>query len=381
MKSASLIIVLSYALSFTVGLNIILTTTDNWVSKNVRMLYTHLKHHDHNVILVGPLYQEHEDDTTNRTIEDGGEFGHLLDVHQIYFKNLKKVNKRRVRNVKSKSEIEQEEPFTPVSTNYYGQDPLDKNVWYVNSNSNTTLQFTLNNIIPEYYPSFNADLVIIGPNEGLESQAEIKELVSLSVNSTFKTLAVSTQDNHGIYYQDEKYFNIHPSSHDHLSKHNVFTRNIHYLNRKVDQLIKKMSTTKEVFGLNVVIPSINHDDSHCMIAKHHDMSYEQMKPTAVQKEAEITVQDHFKEQQQKFNLEARSEHDVQEIEERSTFVDEYSNYYKHVLKHYRELEQELAKEALQKRTLGPLEQVLRSCHVAVNVIGNENVDLREVLTS
>lgn len=266
------LILLLFISTTVTSLNILITTTDSWVSKNTRLLYSSLKE-KHNVKLIAPLYQYNLEKNniplfSNKLAKDGGEYGHLLSVHQTYFHNLRSINSKRAKGVKFEQDESQSESESStqdiVQSNQFGQDPLDKNCWYVDSNPFNSLQIGLDVILPNYYPDFKPDLTIIGPNEGLQNQQIINKMIHSTItNNNISTIAFSTEDEHHIYYQDENYFHISSNSIHQLMKHNVFTKNIKFINKEIGRIIDNLSN-KGVIGLDFKFPSFNHFNSHCI---------------------------------------------------------------------------------------------------------------------
>lgn len=288
-------LIIAITLQVVMAKNILLTTTDTWVSKNVRYLYQHLKSEGHNVMLVGPLYkystmsgpvagdkvsenlhgpkEATPEESSLRTREvkeylvDGGEFSHLLPVHQTYFRNLARINLSPKFFLKSIDKRQLTEPNFKTKTvtlqaEKYGQDPLDEDVWYVNSNPLDTLSIALDVLINK--AQFAPELILIGPNEGThytnddDSNVLLKMLRYSKING-IPSIAVSTEDNHHIYYQDEKYFNIQSQ---HPFKVNTFSENIQFMNAQVAKIVANVKLPKSL-ALNINLPSLNHDYSTC----------------------------------------------------------------------------------------------------------------------
>ncbi|KAG7665133.1 uncharacterized protein J8A68_001189 [[Candida] subhashii] len=389
---SSLILLTTTFISQVLTLNIVLTTTDNWVAKNIRMLYSHLKHHNHNVILVAPLYQTIEDDDAitddPSAIEDGGEYGHLLPVHQTYFKNIKLLNSRKAKHVIPRQDI-----FIPVKTSQFGQDPLEKDAWYINSSPMDSLTIGMDILLPKYYPDFKPDLIIVGPNEGLESLATVGNMIESSIdNYGIPVIGISTQDSHAVYYHDEKYFQINPSNTQHLLKHNIFGKNIKFINKQVDSLIDNITQMKKTnnsaaIGLNVMIPSINHAESHCMTSKHSQLEYQQVVlpnfnkiPT---KKFEIDDTLHISTVSKNISKRDTKQEDgptvvVEEndVEHKSTFVDVSSYYYQFIVSLPEEKHFEEGPGHYLRRKQTIVEQVLGSCHIAVSIVQKESTEIK-----
>ncbi|KAK6465863.1 acid phosphatase-like protein [Scheffersomyces coipomensis] len=288
-------IILLLLIPYTLALNILLSTSDSWVSKNSRHLYTTLTNQGHNVILIAPLYFNNKylslkdftttTSTTITSILDGGEFGHLLDVNQIYYKNLLKINQPKTpRNVISSSILKQQSKLVQNS-NQFGHDPLNNQIWYINSNPIITLKLSFDVILPTFFPHFKPDLILFGPNEKSSMPDNLHDdVLNVLINQSDEEIPImfiQTNDNHNIYYQDEKYFNINNNQNNNHQKHqikkNIFTTNLQYINHKITQLIHNIMETKSSSSssslsslslsqksiFNVIIPSINHQLSKC----------------------------------------------------------------------------------------------------------------------
>ncbi|EKM55916.1 uncharacterized protein PHACADRAFT_184652 [Phanerochaete carnosa HHB-10118-sp] len=128
--------VASVAFGANTSLNIILTNDDNWASANIRATYSALTAAGHNVILSAPVVQNSGQGgrfilpTTNITIPD--EFGILQ-----------------------------------AGAPYYGQDPNNNRIWYMNGTPAAAVS-TLYSVIRPIILGDNSsiDLVVAGPNEG-----------------------------------------------------------------------------------------------------------------------------------------------------------------------------------------------------------------------
>lgn len=331
-------LILAITFQMVVAKNILLTTTDTWVSKNVRYLYQHLKNEGHNVMLVGPLYKYnhrtetvagdklsegenesihnsymteamksvpriealHDSEATVRSREikqslgggslidselsliDGGEFSHLLPVHQTYFRNIARINHSPKFSIKSidkriLSKTNFKSKKTTTQSNIYGQDPLDEDIWYVNSNPMDTLSIALDVLINKV--QFSPEIILIGPNEGTKYTNDDKDNVLLQMLRYSKingipSIAISTEDNHHIYYQDEKYFNIQSQQ---PLKVNTFSENIQFINSQVSKILEKTTLPKSI-SLNINFPSINHEYSSC--TSKMNLEYSQISSTS-----------------------------------------------------------------------------------------------------
>lgn len=378
MLRSTLLLLGLHFLSFSWGLNILLSTKDSWVSKNTRHLYRGLKDEGHNVKLIAPLYNNAEGFESSATeenkngkreetneIANGGDFGHLLPVHQTYYKTVKKLNQvpRGAKNVILKKDLETaEEPETSGKHNSksFGQDPLDSSVWYVNASPLQTLLVAYDVILPQFCPEFKPDLVILGPDEGLSLTAStpkdqllfqkdqyvetgLESMLLLSMIKKFPVIGFSTGDNHHIYYQDESYFNIQQDVlSKQLLKKNVFTKNIKFINKKVIEMISKLSESTgallpESMALNVNFPSVNHDVSHCTTStknkNNNDPDFKQVVFNSKHTKAKVAQLPKY--EVVNGDLEIIGFYDVEitsrdDEREEQTFVDKKSAYYNHI---------------------------------------------------
>ncbi|KAI0713286.1 5'/3'-nucleotidase sure [Earliella scabrosa] len=125
--------------SCAAGLNILLTNDDSWASANIRATYTALKADGHDVLLVGPAVQQSGRGgtfvlpTTNITAP-GGEFGSI-----------------------------------PVGAPFWGQDPENSDFFYFNGTPAASVVFGIDIIASKKFGSTPIDLVVSGPNEGLNT--------------------------------------------------------------------------------------------------------------------------------------------------------------------------------------------------------------------
>ncbi|KAI5952069.1 hypothetical protein CANMA_005148 [Candida margitis] len=286
-----------FIIAATFSLNILLTSIDNWTSKDVRFLQSHLQQQGHNVLLIAPLYQEnsHTSLATKFTIglkdiKDGGEYGHLLPVHYNYYSKVSDQNQKRAKQVVFKEEIEmklsEEDGDAVLLNNQYGQDPSNHNAWYVNCDAQNVLNIAMNVLIPKFYPNFHLDLVMIGPNQGLTHSQLVTDMIQQTNTEKVDAIAISTQDNHPIYYQDEKYFRIAFNDVDfQLSKSNAFTKNIKLIDRHVIALVDNLVQLDNEYdgaksggsiGLHLSFPSMNFRTAHCQTSPSTKLDYQVM---------------------------------------------------------------------------------------------------------
>lgn len=184
-----------------------------------------------------------------------------------------------------KEEIEEEKDI--VLNNQYGLDPSNHNAWYINCDAMNALNIAMNLLIPKYYPDFEIDLVLIGPNEGLNHSQIITSMVHQVNAEKIDAIAVSTQDFHQVYYQDEKYFRASFGDIDfQLSKLNVYTKNIKLIDRHVVSLVDNLVRIGQddigntdgglsaTIGLHLQYPSMNFRNAYCQTSPTTDLDYQ-----------------------------------------------------------------------------------------------------------
>lgn len=411
------------------ALNILLTATDSWVSKNIRHLYTFLVNEGHTVVLVAPLYNNayrlaHQaphstsSTTTSQTLSvasqdtllklakrdkdshdestadivDGGEFGHLLPVHQTYYKNILRINSipKRAKNAIHKKELDEFEQKIVTkfnNTRQMGHDPLDANIWYVNSTPLNSLRVAFDVILPEFHNNFVPDVVIVGPNEGSSlttspehtgnTNLEALSMLQASLTKNITTVGISSEDYHQIYFQDEKYFKIQAPN---MLKQNVFGKNINFINRKISQLLQGLDLSKPV-AVNVNFPSMNHESSRCITSSVGTHGFSRVHNVTAISPAPIV---------QKFelydNMVSLAKMETVEVElESSTFQDKRSNYYKHksyTLDRDSLLGAESLADIISFSSAAEHEElsILHNCGISVNVMAlAENLDHSETI--
>lgn len=292
------------------ALNILISSTDSWVSKNSRYIFPLLKEAGHNVVYVGPLNSHIADESLedslleSRSLAVHGDFNHLMETHQEYYKYMRKLNSvpRGAKNLlhqKSSRDFDSEFQSNKeglVSGITYGQDPLNERFWYVNGTPLEALSVAFEIILPKQLPGFTPDLVLLGPNEGLhltksgdKSSAGVSlndllasgdELESMRLLAQLKqipVISVSTEDSHHIYYENENFFNVEQTSYDKLFKTNTITKNIQFVNARVVELIKKVvPNMRKGQALNVNFPSINEQSSTCYTNGNAGPNFEQI---------------------------------------------------------------------------------------------------------
>lgn len=379
----TLLVIALQFVNLTLGLNILMSSKDSWVSKNTRHLYAGLKAEGHNVRLIAPLNnnghindaglasegngaskREQGEQEEQREILNGGDFGHLLPVHQKYYKAIKKLNNlpRGAKNVISKKDLESADGKSAetISNNYFGQDPLDESVWYVNASPLESLLIAFDVLLPQFEPDFKPDLVVLGPDEGLSltpstashqplfhenhpnPDNSLDSMMRLTMLKKYPVIGVSTGDDHHIYFQDENFFNIQQNVlSKQLLKKNVFTKNIKFINGRVIDLINKLTTSEqgilpENVALNVNFPSINHDVSHCTTSwknkNNNDPTFQQVVYDKKYDQSKHNILPKYEVVNDSIHIVGEYSVNIDEDAEQQTFVDKKSYYYSHILR-------------------------------------------------
>lgn len=379
----TLLVIALQFVNLTLGLNILMSSKNSWVSKNTRHLYAGLKAEGHNVKLIAPLNnnghiteaglasenngaskREQGEQEEKREIVNGGDFGHLLPVHQKYYKTIKKLNNlpRGAKNVILKKDLENSDGRSTetVRNNYFGQDPLDESVWYVNASPLESLLIAFDVLLPQFEPDFKPDLVVLGPDEGLSltpstsshqplfhenhpnSDNVLDSMMRLTMLKKFPVIGVSTGDDHHIYFQDETFFNIQQNVlSKQLLKKNVFTKNIKFINARVIDLINKLTTSEqgilpENVALNVNFPSINHDVSHCTTSwknkNNNDPTFKQVVYDKKYDHSKHNILPKYELVNDTIHIVGEYRVKIDEDAEQQTFVDKKSYYYSHILR-------------------------------------------------
>lgn len=288
---------LLFLIPLAASLNILISSTDSWVSKNPRYLYRALVEKGHKVMYVGPLHAHNKEsveavgkrDGEPEKRSPGGDFNHLLEALQEYYKSYRKVKHlpRGAKNVLRKKEVEafdtDFDSQSIVAESFMGQDPLNRDFWYVAGTPFQALSLAFDVILPKYASLFTPDLVIIGPNEGLHLTSrtgsgefgflmddlsikgdQVEAMTQLAKVHQYSAIAVSVQDEDQIYYEDESLFNIEESKYEDLFKDDPISQTVKFVNEKVSNLIDNLATSMDSYvSLNINFPSLNHEDSKC----------------------------------------------------------------------------------------------------------------------
>lgn len=301
-----------FLLPIVACLNILLTSTDSWVSKNPRYLYRALREQGHEVKFVGPYYSspeippvELEDDevvVTSPKFKEGGDFSHLLPAHQKYFTYIRKLKTlaKGAKKVIAKKDAEAfDSEFNSQELVRYkslGQDPLNSDFWYVDGTPLESLAVAFSEILPTYLKDFKPDLVIVGPNAGLHfssmtysasskiteeelllKQNQAEAMVHLAQVHDIRAMAVSMEDHSNIYYQNEDYFNVEETNYHRLFKDNHIARTVKYINDRVLDVVQRVVPDLDSrTSLNINFPSMSDMSSSCFVQNGDGPSFEQV---------------------------------------------------------------------------------------------------------
>lgn len=116
---------------------ILLSNDDGWAATNIRATYRELKAAGYEVIMVAPVQQRSG---------FGGQFKVPTTV-----------------NLTADGEF----AYPPQGAPSWGHEEDDMNVWYFNGTPSSCISFGLDYVIPKYFNNRTVDLVVAGPNEGL----------------------------------------------------------------------------------------------------------------------------------------------------------------------------------------------------------------------
>lgn len=237
------------------ALNVVVTLVDLWVTKDVRFLHSSLWFHGHDLTLVALLYQRQL--TPQLAIDDGGDFDHLLPVHQKFFANVKKINQAHYGG--STHPPGPPRPFgrhparaaggprgfvaveAPEITDYdvtMGRDPLDQNAWYVNHDPVRAIRLGLDMLEAE-----TIDVVVILVPEDDTVKQVVAKMVEEVRAKGISLLVVNIPGNRHIYYQDENYFRVQQPNGRNLRR-NEMCRNIRIANHQVRAFLTQRSFTE-----------------------------------------------------------------------------------------------------------------------------------------
>lgn len=160
------------------ALNIVITNDDTFATANIRAAYHSLKEAGHNVFMVAPVYQQSG---------KGGTF-----------------------NLPTKPTLEKDGEFGSVKAGQpaWGYEEEDNHIWYTDCTPAASVSFALDYVIPNFFAGVPIDLVIGGPNEGVNVGPAVYTL-SGTVGSSYyavsrgiPAIAFSASGDEHIYYKD-----------------------------------------------------------------------------------------------------------------------------------------------------------------------------------
>lgn len=226
-------------LSVVFAKNILLSNDDGWAATNIRAAYRDLKEAGHNVIMVAPVAQRSG---------WGGRF-------QIPEETDKLV---------SNGEFDYKVKGDPA----WGHEDDDMNIWYFNGTPSACVAFGLDYVIPKHFSNVTIDLVVNGPNEGINVGPMLYTLsgtmsaTCLGVYRGYPAVAFSGSNSNNSFFKDSL-------DDDPLNPSNI---NAKQLVSVVDQLFEAQGVNSRVLplgvGLNVNIPKVGYDsDYNCTSPK------------------------------------------------------------------------------------------------------------------
>lgn len=210
---------------------ILLTNDDGWASTNIRATYKLLKAAGHEVIMVAPVVQRSG---------YGGQFGLPLS-----------------KTLPAGGDFN----YPPAGSPSWGHEDDDMNIWYFNGTPASCVAFGLNYVIPTYFDNKTIDLVVAGPNEGLNLSPGMYTL-SGTIGATYAAvyrgypaIAFSGSMTNNSFYQDD-------ASHENDTTFgpNILAKKVVDL---VDGLFESFENRPNILpvttGINVNFPAVGED--------------------------------------------------------------------------------------------------------------------------
>lgn len=367
----------------TLALNILLSSSESWVSQSVRRLQHDLEAQNHTVVLVAPLYSQLERSAPHDVEIDGGAFGHLLAAPT----SDDSPSVRGVKNVAHTVEYPRVDvpahnlmdanAYRPFRAKQFGQDPLNENAWFVDELPSIALLVAYDIILPKFYPTFSPDVVILGPDQGLaltprvpahrravvsDRFVALEEMSRLSMVKNYPTIAISTADHQYAYFQKSSSGSSSNGPQQPLKMpqcDDVAALNLNFINERVSQLLatlleKQLSTNSTRLlplqtSLNINFPSMNYGSLRCSTGgtplagrPRAGPAFEQIVFTDELKHNAFTVPLYVLLDEGDLIVEGEYTMDVVsnrrrlriELED-NTFIDTASDYYKHRQKWYK----------------------------------------------
>lgn len=215
------------------GKNILLTNDDGWQATNIRATYYKLKDAGHNVFLVAPVSQRSGyggkfDIPTSPTLQTDGEFG-----------------------------------YPAAGAPSWDHEADDDHIWYFNGTPASLVAFGLQYVIPKYGDNVSIDMVVAGPNQGLNlgSMFTLSGTIGATYNAVYRGVpgvAFSGSNSNNSFFKDSLDLN------DPLEPSTI------YANLVVDfvqQLFKAQGDNSRTLplgvGLNVNLPKVGYQDESC----------------------------------------------------------------------------------------------------------------------
>ncbi|RCK55702.1 Acid phosphatase [Candida viswanathii] len=219
--------------SAVLGKNILLTNDDGWQATNIRATYYKLKDAGHNVFLVAPVSQRSGyggkfDIPTSPTLQTNGEFS-----------------------------------YPAAGAPSWDHEVDDDHIWYFNGTPASLLAFGLQYVIPRYGDNVSVDLVVSGPNEGLNSGGffTLSGTIGATYNAVYRGIpgvAFSGSNSNNSFFKDS------------LDLNDQNEPSTIYANLVVDivqQLFKAQGENSRTLplgvGLNVNFPKVGYQDESC----------------------------------------------------------------------------------------------------------------------
>lgn len=216
---------------------ILLTNDDGWAATNIRATYTALTKAGYEVILVAPVQQRSGfggqfSVPSSKTLEEDGEFA-----------------------------------YPPKGSPSWDHEEDDKNIWYFNGTPSSAVAFGLNYVIPKYFNNRTVDLVVAGPNEGLNLSPGLYTL-SGTIAATYASvlrglpaIAFSGSNSNNSFFKDDE---------SRLKSNDTSFPPIIYANKVVElvnRLFNSSSSRPRLLplttGLNVNLPKVGDEDKSC----------------------------------------------------------------------------------------------------------------------
>lgn len=217
------------------GKTILLSNDDGWQSLNIRATYRALTDAGYQVILSAPASQRSG---------WGGRF-----------------TIPRLQTMRYGGEFH----YPPAGSPSWGHEDNDTNIWYFDGTPASSVAFGLTYVIPKYFNNVAVDLVVTGPNEGVNLSPGLFTLsgtMGAAYNAAYRDLpaiAFSGSNGRNAFFRDYENRRDDP-----LLPANIYGKKVVEL---VDQLFKAQQQGQRLLpittGLNVNFPRVGDDDRSC----------------------------------------------------------------------------------------------------------------------